>query len=31
MLFENPDATVFTLPFGEEGVVGVGGVFAEEW
>lgn len=29
--YENPEATVFTLPFGEEGVVGVGGVFAEEF
>ena len=31
MLYQNPDATVFTLPFGEEGQVGVGGIFAEEF
>lgn len=31
MLYENPNATVFTLPFGEEGQVGVGGLFAEEF
>jgi hypothetical protein len=31
MLYENPDATVFTLPFGEEGQQNVGGIFAEEF
>lgn len=30
-LYENPDGTVFTMTFGEEGQPGVGGLFAEEF
>lgn len=30
-LYENPDATVFTLPFGEEGQPAIGGMWAEEF